>query len=102
MDEDFSYRTTPTAVPAAQQPVSRDEADYSTLKAVYKDLKQCIDDIDKWHAFELEGSLDGNNLSINQQILAHKKAFEIVQPAFEAVERALLEVDQQFIERQRS
>lgn len=97
----LEYRTAGIA-PQYTQPasvVSQDEANYDTLKSVYLDMKQRLDDIDKWHAFDLKKN--ESDLEIKQQIYAHQVAYDILAPAFQALETAVATVDNVFLERQR-
>ena len=71
---------------------SKDEEDQGTLRNVYKILKDGVDDLDKWHAFDLTES----ELRLKQQIKAHQVAASILQPSLEAVEQALAMVDEKF------
>lgn len=75
---------------------TKDEEEQSTLRRVYVILREKMADIDKWHAFERKTD---SELSIKQQIKARQIAFEIVAPAFEAVEQALATVDEKFRQR---
>lgn len=101
--DDLPYRTpgiSPGFGQTTQPSVSQDEAQYNTLKAVYLDMKETMDTIDKWHAFDLDEKTAG--VTIKQQILAHRRAYEMIAPSFQALETAVEQVDRQFIERQRS
>lgn len=98
-DPELAYRVNPDSIPAVQeQDSSQDAANYDTLKSVYKDFKSAIEDIDKWHAFDLEEKASG--LLIKQQIHAHALAFDMVKPLFDALESAIQLVDSEFVRRQ--
>ena len=75
---------------------SQDETDESTLRQIYLLLKDKITEIDMWHAFERKTD---SELTLKQQIKAREIAFNIVNPAFEAVRDALVKVDKAFVER---
>lgn len=99
--DDLPYRT-PGVSPGfgqATAPVSQDEANYDSLKGAYLEMKAAIDGLDKWHAFDLDEKT--SEMAVKQQILAHRKAFEIVAPAFQTLESAVELVDREFIARQK-
>lgn len=75
---------------------SQDENEESTLRKVYLMLKENLDEIDKWHAFERKTD---SELTLKQQIKAREVAFGMVNPAFELVRDALIRVDKAFVER---
>lgn len=101
LEDALQYRTPGVAPRSAftEPETQQDAANYDTLKSVYKDLKAQMENIDKWHAFDLKGDLTG--MSVEQQILAHQVAYDMVAPAFEAVQTALETIDREFIERQK-
>lgn len=74
---------------------SKDEEEESTLRRVYKILKKSLDEIDKWHAFDLTET----ELKFKQQVVAHRMADNIVAPAFEEVRQALATIDEKFRQR---
>lgn len=76
---------------------SQDQQEFSTLEAVYLDAKAELDKIDAWHAFELDEKLAG--LTIKQQILAHKIAYDILAPLVETMRDALATVNEKYRER---
>lgn len=96
MDEDVPVRSffDPTEL-AEDTRFTKDEEDESTLRRVYKLLKQGHDNIDKWHAFDLTET----ELKLKQQIKAHQIADSIIAPALELVEQALATVDEKFRQR---
>lgn len=98
-DDGLQYRTPGIAPRSAftDPTTSEDAANYDTLKSVYKDLKAAMENIDKWHAFDLA---ETGGIAIKQQILAHQVAYDMVLPAFEAVQTALETVDREFIQSQ--
>lgn len=71
---------------------TKDEEQQTTLQSVYKILKDGVVGLDKWSAFDLTES----ELKLKQQIKAHKIAADILTPALEAVEQALIRVDDNF------
>lgn len=75
---------------------SQDETDESTLRQIYLLLKDKITEIDMWHAFERKTD---SELTLKQQIKAREIAYNMVNPAFEAVRDALVKVDKAFVER---
>lgn len=75
---------------------SKDESEESTLRQVYLLLRDKLVEIDMWHAFERKTD---SEMTLKQQIKARQVAFEIVNPAFEAVRDALMRVDKAFVER---
>lgn len=77
---------------------SKDEDEQSTLRRVYKLLKDASDDIDKWHAFA-DGHRLLSDLKLKQDIHAHQLAASIIEPALEAVAQALATVDEKFRQR---
>lgn len=96
-DPDFQYRTNPGMVPVlATSQFTQDDADQSTLISVLKDLQAAMDNIDKWHAFDLKGN--ETSLTVEQQIIAHQRAYEMVAPAYEAVKAAVALTDSKFRE----
>lgn len=77
---------------APERTYSRDDAEQSTLQAVHKDLSAAMEEIDKWHAFDTEEK----ELTLKQQIVAHRKAYEMVAPALDAVTNALATIDSKY------
>lgn len=98
--EALPYRS-PVTVAAANAPITptRDEDEYGTLKSVYIDMKAAIERLDQWHAFNLDEKTAG--LTLKQQIVAHKQAYDIVAPLFSTLESAVELIDRTFIERQK-
>lgn len=94
-DEDIPYRSAIPQQVVEKDEFTTDEQQQGTLNNVYKVLKESIENLDKWHAFDCRDT----DLKIKQHIHAHKMAFDIVAPAYEAVEQALAIVDQKFRER---
>jgi hypothetical protein len=95
-DEDIPYRSTADLGSVIEdKSFSKDEEEESTLRRVYKSLKESYDSLDKWHAFDLTDT----ELKLKQQVKAHQLAAAIIGPALEAVETALQTVDANFIQR---
>lgn len=82
----LGYFTGPQSVPVNDQQFTQDDADNSTLRAVYKVLKEQMAELDAWHAFDLK---DTDGLTIKQQIKAHQLAFEILETALTPIETTL-------------
>lgn len=95
-DEDLPYRASVASVLPSADDTRVDESHYDTLRAVHTALKDGMDGLDEWHAFDLTKS-DG--LTVEQQIVAHRKAFDILVPVFQAVNDAIIKVDEKYKER---
>lgn len=91
-DEEIPYRSNVPESIIASDATTTDEDQYGTLKQVYVALKASIGDLDKWHAFDLELK----ELTLKQQIVAHKLAFDILAPLLDTVESALATVDDKY------
>jgi hypothetical protein len=74
---------------------SEDEAQEPTLRRVYKILKGGLEELDKWHAFDLVET----EMKLKQQIKAHALAASILAPAVEEVRQALATIDEKFKQR---
>ena len=74
-NEDVPYRSGIMSAPA-QTTSSQDEMDYSTLLRVQSELNRSVDEIDSIHVFDLTAT----ELSIEAQILAYRKAREVIAP----------------------
>lgn len=92
-DENIPYRATISSLPGEAQASAKDENDYDSLKIAYVDLKTQLDELDKWHAFDLT---DAEGMDIKQQIKAHHMAFNILLPAVNTLESALKIVDNKY------
>lgn len=92
-DEEIPYRSDVPASIMASDATTHDEDQYDTLKSVYVALKASVDDLDKWHAFDLK---EEDGLDIKQQIVAHRLASDILTPLLDSVESALATVDDKY------
>ena len=93
-DETLQYRTAvPSQAITAEPRQTRDDDNYDTLRAVYKELKSAVDGLDKWSAFDLQKNDD---LSVEQQISVNQKVYEIVAPLLDGVEAAIETVDNKY------
>lgn len=87
------------AVPSAVVPsnkVTRDEEQYSTLKAAFLSIEEGMAALDQWHAFDLQEQKGPTGLTIKQQIVAHQKAYDILAPIRDGMEAALKLVDDKY------
>lgn len=91
--DELPYRTPVTAT-AAPTRTSVNENNYDTLKIILAALGDSLETIDGWHAFDVEEK----ELTVKQQIVAHRKAYEIILPAYEAVKSAMQKVDAKYKE----
>jgi hypothetical protein len=92
-DENVPYRSpVPIEVTSTANRFTKDEEEQSTLRQVQRTLRESLDRLDKWHAFDLTES----ELKLKQQIKAHAIAASILSPAVESVERALEKIDEAF------
>lgn len=69
-----------------------DENEQSTLRRVHAVLKESIESLDKWHAFDCTET----DLKIRQHIHAHKMAYSMVEPAYDAITAALATIDERY------
>lgn len=74
---------------------STDESEQSTLRRVYKLLKESNSRLDQWHAFDLTCG----EMTLKQQVKAHQLAADIIAPALEEVRQALATIDEKFKQR---
>lgn len=75
--------------------VTRDEENYDTLRQVYLILQVGLDELDKWHAFDLKEK----EIEIKAQIKAHQLAYDLIAPLFESIQQAMEVVNQKYKER---
>ena len=94
-DEDIPYRSAIPETVVADTKFSKDEEQEPTLRRVYKLLKDGVDDLGRWNAFDLTET----ELKLKQQIKAHQIAASILEPALDAVTQALATVDENFRQR---
>lgn len=94
-DEEIQYRTPLHAIRPAQ-PVTPDEVNFDTLKGVHKLLAEALDDLDKWHAFDLKKE---EGLTVEQQIAVHRRVYQVLFPVVDAVASAIEAVDIKYRER---
>lgn len=95
-DEEILYRShVPEGIISADVS-TRDEDNFDTLKAVYLTLKAAVDDLDRWHAFDLA---ERDGLDIKQQILAARIAFDTLIPVLSSIESAIAVVNDKYKDR---
>ena len=95
-DEDIPYRSAIRDQPETTSQVSSvDERNFDTLKTVRRLLSGAVDGLDKWHAFDLEDK----EMNLKNQIKARQLAYDILTPLVEAIDSALLAVDDKYRQR---
>lgn len=97
-DEEVPYRSPIDLADVTEDTkFSVDEEQQGALRRVHAILVESIAGLDQWHAFDLVES----ELKIKQQIKAHQLAAGVLAPVLEAVEQALMTVDEKFRQRNR-
>ena len=95
-DEQIPYRSAvPTGI-IPKEEASVDEAHFDTLKIVQRELRDGIRQLDQWHAFDLKK--ENTSLSVEQQILAHRQAFDILAPILAHVDGVIERIDAKYRE----
>ena len=95
-DEDIPYRSSiDLGTVTENKTFTKDEEEQSSLRRVQKILQDGLNDLDKWHAFDLTET----ELKLKQQVKAHQMAAAIIAPVLEAVNQALSTVDENFRQR---
>lgn len=93
-DEAIPYRAPVFHAPREEKTVTDDEQDYDTLRSIHRVLKEGLENIDKWHAFDSTES----ELKMKQQVVAHRMAYGLIAPLFESVDAAIKVVDDKYRE----
>ena len=95
-DEDVPYRShVPDGITSDDSPTV-DEDNFDTLKAVYISFQEAIAALDKWHAFDLE---EKDELSLKQQIVAHRLAYDIIAPLYSELRNTVSSINAKYRDR---
>ena len=94
-DDGMGYRNgaTPVTTIPKDSPSVHDEADITTIKMVRRDIVSAMDDLDKWHAFDLK---EEEGLDIKGQIKAHQLAYEILSNALATIDNTIEQVSTKY------
>lgn len=86
--EEIPYRSIPTA-PEPQDAVEIDEEDYSTLLQIRRNLSQDLENL-KYDLTEVD---TGTVRDLKVEIRSRQKAYEIIEPIYQAVKEAVDKVE---------
>lgn len=88
-DEEVPYRS-PVDIGTADDVSTQDEQDFSTLLYIQKEFNREMRNLSSIDAFKLKDEEDG--LTVPQQIVAYKKAKEVLEPLQSLVNTRVAEI----------